>query len=478
MARILLPLAGLLLLAAGLALLVDMPGDVLVHWRDFEISTSVAFLTGLIGGAIIFSILLFEILRILRAAPGRLKNRRERRQETLGIEAVTDSLLAIAAGNGEEAQRFSEAAERHLDRPALTLLLNAQTAQLNNDDEAATRHFEGMLADERTVLLGYRGLINQATRKGDAESALDLARKAKAAASKKSDIGWLNGLLFDLEAKALNWANAEEVLSASLKAREIDASEHKRSRALIKFEEASEAARLGNVGDAISSAETTLRDLPQFQPNVALLASLLIKSDKKRRAQRILLDAWAVAPHPDLAAAFDELEALETPEDRLERCQRLTERNPEHIESYLYVAEAALTAQNWDKARDALDLAYDLSVEARVCRLKADLVLKADGNEASAREWRFRADAASQGPGWICDSCSQRHGEWHLHCEGCATFGSLRWRDPIAVLQGESTSEIITLSDEDLTDMPHIVENESEPEGETSEESATAEGGE
>ena len=88
MARILLPLAGLLFLAGLLAVIVDMPGMVLINWRDYEISTSVAFLTGLVGLTIIVGVLLFEAARIMRAAPGRLRDRRQRRQEVLGMDAT------------------------------------------------------------------------------------------------------------------------------------------------------------------------------------------------------------------------------------------------------------------------------------------------------------------------------------------------------------------------------------------------------
>lgn len=459
MARILLPLSGLLILAATVALFVDMPGEVLITWRDLELATSVAFMTGMVGTAILFTVILFESLRVMRAAPQKLKDRKARRRESLGLEALTNGLLAVASGNADDATRYAESASRQLDRPALTLLLNAQTAQLNNDGEAAERHFKAMLADDRTVLLGYRGLIAQANRDGDTDKALTFAREAVDKAPKGGNPGWLNALLFELETKALNWTRAEDILSTSLKARQIDADDHKKSRGYIKYQSAMEAQDAGNIGDAIKASEAVLRDMPLFQPNVALLASLLLKTDKKRRAQRILQDCWAVAPHPLLAEIWNECEALESPEERLTRAKRLTERNPGHVESYIYIAGAALQAQSWDRARLALQEAYEKSVEERVCALRADLEARGEGNDAAAREWRYRAEAASKGAGWICDNCDQRHDEWQLHCGGCATFGALRWRDPIQVLPGAEASEIVTLSEADLTDMPHILED-------------------
>ena len=54
-----------------------------------------------------------------------------------------------------------------LDEPPLTLLLSAQAAQLEGDDQAARGYFEAMLDQPATAFLGLRGLLVQAERTGD-----------------------------------------------------------------------------------------------------------------------------------------------------------------------------------------------------------------------------------------------------------------------------------------------------------------------
>ena len=68
-------------------------------------------------------------------------------------------------------------ADKLLDHAPATLLLSAQTAQLEGD-EGAARTFQEMLKHQETEFLGLRGLLAQAMKDGDWESALTLARRA------------------------------------------------------------------------------------------------------------------------------------------------------------------------------------------------------------------------------------------------------------------------------------------------------------
>ncbi len=69
-----------------------------------------------------------------------------------------------------------------LAEPPLTLLLSAQAAQLNGDEQAARRYFTAMLDRAETEFLGLRGLVMQALRGGDEAAALGLSSAPGAAA--------------------------------------------------------------------------------------------------------------------------------------------------------------------------------------------------------------------------------------------------------------------------------------------------------
>jgi len=91
-------------------------------------------------------------------------------------------------GDAEEAQKFARKADVLLAEPPLTLLLSAQAAQLNGDDQAAQRYFMAMIERKETEFLGLRGLIMHALRGGDEATALTLIERAKAELHMPSNI--------------------------------------------------------------------------------------------------------------------------------------------------------------------------------------------------------------------------------------------------------------------------------------------------
>src|SRR6185312_12175791 len=140
---------------------------VALTWQGWEIDTSVAvmgFATLVVALALA---VLFTLLRlILRGPRAWARGRRERRRQQ-GYRALTQGMVAVAAGDAEEAQKLARKADSLLAEPPLTLLLSAQAAQLSGDEGAATRYFTAMLERPETEFLGLRGLLMQALRGGD-----------------------------------------------------------------------------------------------------------------------------------------------------------------------------------------------------------------------------------------------------------------------------------------------------------------------
>jgi HemY protein len=149
----------------------------------------------------------------------------------------------------------------------------------------------------------------------------------------------------------------------------------------------------------------------------------------------VLEQAWGRAPHPDLAGLY--LRAC-ADDDRLERLKilgRLAERNPEHAESHLARARAALEARLWGEARRHLQAAagpdgLEGSPRESVCRLMAELeeAERADAN--AARAWLTRAATAPRDPGWVCGSCGAVSEAWSARCGKCRDFDALGWAEP------------------------------------------------
>ncbi len=119
-------------------------------------------------------------------------------------------MVAVAAGDPQEARRYARRADALLAEPPLTLLLSAQAAQISGDELAAKKFFTAMLDRPETEFLGLRGLLNQALREGDRDTARHLAERADAL---RPNTGWAVSSLFDLEARDGRWEAARDALA-------------------------------------------------------------------------------------------------------------------------------------------------------------------------------------------------------------------------------------------------------------------------
>src|SRR3546814_13347697 len=100
-------------------------------------------------------------------------------------------MVAVAAGDAQEAARWSRRADDLLEDPPLTLLLSAQAAQLNGDERAAEKYFNAMLEKPETRFLGLRGLLMPALPENDHRRALGFARQAhETGRAAVRDRGW------------------------------------------------------------------------------------------------------------------------------------------------------------------------------------------------------------------------------------------------------------------------------------------------
>ena len=147
---------GLLVIAA--VWLADNPGSVTVYWRDYRADTSVALLLVAVALIAVAAAAAYRLWRFIRRAPASLSRAGRERRRRRGYLALTQGLVAVAAGDAEEARHQVKRADGLLDDPPLTLLLSAQAAQLAGDEGAGGNYFAAMLERPETEFLGLRGL--------------------------------------------------------------------------------------------------------------------------------------------------------------------------------------------------------------------------------------------------------------------------------------------------------------------------------
>ena len=184
--------------------------------------------------------LIYRFWRALIGAPGTFGRWRRERRRRKGYVALTQGMVAVAAGDPDEARRQARRADVLLNEPPLTMLLSAQAAQLNGDENAAGRYFTQMLERSETEFLGLRGLLIQAMRKGEHGRAIELARRARALRPKTP---WVLTTLFELETRSGDWPAAADTLGRAQRAGALPAPQARRHEAAVLVEMSRAAGR-------------------------------------------------------------------------------------------------------------------------------------------------------------------------------------------------------------------------------------------
>jgi len=142
-------IAAAALVVAGALWLAGRSGDVTLSGDGWQMGVPLpVFIFGVLIVAVIAA-LIYRFWRSVRRAPAATRAYVQRRDREKGYKALTQGMVAVAAGDAQEAARQAKRATSLLAEPPLTMLLSAQAAQLNGDENAANRYFTAMLDSDR-----------------------------------------------------------------------------------------------------------------------------------------------------------------------------------------------------------------------------------------------------------------------------------------------------------------------------------------
>ena len=150
-----------------------------------------------------------------------------------------------------------------------------------------------------------------------------------------------------------------------------------------------------------------------------------------RRAIRVIEKAWEANPHPDLADTYAHLRPGDSARERLARVQTLAQKVPGHVESALAVARAALDAQEFATAREALKPLLKEPTQ-RAAEMMGEIEQSESGDEGRAREWMSRALRAPRDPAWTADGIVSDR--WMPVSPVSGRLDAFQWKVPLAEL--------------------------------------------
>ena len=424
----------LALISLGAALIADTPGKASLQWFGYRIETSIGILVSIAIFSSFLLAIIFRIISFVRRAPRRVRYARREWRRRRGYKALTQGMLAVAAGDAAEAKRLSKKAEALLAEPNLTMLLSAQSAQLSGDEKAAGRFFEAMTEKPETKYLGISGQLKQAIEEGDKNAALELAEKAS---NLKPKTDTVTATLFDLQIKNGDWGKAEETVNKLIKQKSINSTTGRRHRAILLYQRSLEDEFDGKLGEALQNAQRAINLAPDFVPAAVRTARLLEGAGKRRKAAAVVEESWVSNPHPHLAEVMNDLAPGAGPQEKMRTLENLATYNKDHEESHIAIAKSALAAGMWQEAREHLDVVSGTNPSARICRYMAELVEAESGDGEASKEWLRRASITEPDPAWVCEGCGNTVTDWEPVCGHCENFDMLKWKTPPRVARLE-----------------------------------------
>lgn len=393
----------LVALTAGFAWLADRPGTLTIRWLGREIQMS--FIAGVVLAvlAVVAIWFVWSLFRRLWHSPQAMGRWYSFRKNRKGYESLSRGIIAAGAGDAAAAARHAAIAGNALADEPLVNVLAAQAAQLKGDRAQVKRIFEEMTKSPDTEALGLRGLFSEARQAGDVAAA---RRHAERALALNPRLNWASTAVLQLQSAAKDWNAATATLVQQTKSGLIPQAEGLRKQAAML---AAEALQLED-SDKPRALEFALRAHkldPALVPAALVAARVLITQASTRKASKMLKETWILSPHPDLADVQAHLIPGDGPDARLDRVRDLLKEGRVRedgggLEGAVALARAAIRAQRWDMARDALKPYADDRPQARVCALMADIE-EAQGDKGRAREWLARALTAPRDPIWVSD---------------------------------------------------------------------------
>ncbi len=383
------------------------------------------------------------VLRFMNGDETAIRRFFTRNREKRGLDALLSSMIAQAEGDGKAAIAKAEKAHKLLNRPVMTSLLIAQSAEMKGNTDLAITHYKALLDDNRSRFVGVQGLIRAKLDAGDTEKARALA--VKALEMQPAHERTQNTLL-DLQTAAEDWGGARKTLMVKKSSGHLPRDIWRRRDAVLALQEADKLAAKGELGRAREAAIEANRLSPDLVPAAVQAAQALVAQGKTRYAAGAIRKAWKAQPHPELAAAFAAIEKDESPTQRLSRFGKLLKLHPDAAETRLLKAELLIAAEDFPAARRALGDLYETAPTVRALTIMAAIERGEGSDDAVVRGWLARALTAPRGPQWVCDKCQHVHASWQAICENCNAFDTLTWRDvPDSSGPSATQSELLPL---------------------------------
>ncbi len=375
--------------------LADNPGSVKIIWWGSVIETSVAFCIACVLGALIVLYLLVFPFRWIEKIRSFWQKKKANKAQTLLIQILTNVLSQNLKPNAKLIATLEKTTPQNKD---VLLILKALS-------HSGKDVFEELVQNPRTQEAGWQGLIAEHVRRGEivkaSEEVADLLKKNPKEA-------WILKEALDLFVMNEQWQQAFDCLEKLYRQGEIEKPDYlfKKAVLLVKMNKGIDAFKV----------------CPAL-PEAAVLAA----REKPRKALKIYLKAWSVAPSWAVYKGYVRLFAKENSLSQSQRVEKLCAVNKNAKLNELVLADAAIKARLWSEAKKQLNgylAVYPLT--ANVASQMALIENEANHNVREARRWMDKIPALEATSEYVCQQCGHRTDIWSAACPVCNCFAGLK----------------------------------------------------
>ena len=439
----------------GFSWIADRPGLISITWQDHLIETSIMVAATMVVALIAAVMIVWWIIGVIWTSPLSVRRYFRTRKRDRGYQALSTGLIAAGAGNAVLARKMSIRTRGLLsaDQEPLIHLLEAQAALIEGRHADARAKFEQMAEDPETRELGLRGLYMEARRLGANEAARQYAEKAVEHAPY---LPWAAQATLESRSQSGRWDEAIQLLDQQRAASVLERGEAERLKAVLLTAKASERLE-GDPNGAREDAKAALKLAKGLVPAAIIAAKAYLREDNIRKAAGILESAWKIEPHPDLGRTYVRARSGDSTLDRLKRAEKLEALRPNNIESLLVVAQAALDAQQFPKARAKAEAAARMQSREAAYLLLADIEEAETGDQGRVRHWMAQALRAGRDPAWVADGIVSD--KWLPLSPVTGRLDAFEWKVPFGQIEGPVEDGTLA-ADEAIATLPAITVRE------------------
>lgn len=360
----------------------EYPGFVQIAWLGYEVQSSVVMLLlvllFLVAVIFFFVRAIYWVFRLPHRWSSSWKHYREDKKDQLFLKFFT----AVEAKEFQEALKLGNKNYTAFEKDPLFLWTCGRVFEEMNHHLEAEKCFLELAKDPATLFLGLKGQIRAALHRGDRKQAYDFLKRANEVAP---DSPWVLKHLLALTRENGKFDEEEALILRLEDLGFITSEQSKKQIAQSQYEQ----AKSPNLTDTQKEAflrQAHYLDASHIKATEAL-ALLLSDQGEQTYARTIIEETWEEAPVQSLGDLYLKVDAPKDDLAAFEIAQKLTEKNPTHSESLLFLARKALDANLWGEARKYLQALMKKNPTADVYQLFARLELEGSKDQNAALKW-------------------------------------------------------------------------------------------